>query len=51
MAKSQKRSSHEHRKPKADPAKVKAKGKSPRYLGDDDRIGPGELLDKARARK
>ncbi len=51
MAKSQKRSSHEPRKPKADPAKVKAKGKTPRYLGDDDRIGPGELLNRARAGK
>jgi hypothetical protein len=42
--KSQKRSSHEPRKPKAGPGKAKKKDKAPRYMDGDDRIGPGELL-------
>jgi hypothetical protein len=46
--KTQKRTSHEARKPKA--AAGKAKGKTPGYLRSDD-SGPGEFLDKAAARR
>jgi hypothetical protein len=46
--KTQKRTSHEARKPKA--AAGKGKGKTPGYLRSDD-SGPGEFLDKAAARR